>query len=164
MEEKKFIDLKNKTNVLVFHIRTEEGKETGDTLKFNLKDIELLGRYDEMFNQLQKNDEWYRNQKIIIGKQQEVKEKNSFMSNKQKLLYEVSKEYLKKQAKAFDLFLGNGGVEKLLNHDTLDMDSIAIIKDYIDNQILPYLEITKENINKEIKEKYKVDIKEEVLE
>ena len=164
MEEKKFIDLKNKTNVLVFHLRTEDGKETGETLKFNLKDIELLGRYDEMFSQLKKNDEWYRNQKVIIDKKQEIKGKNDFLSNKQKMLYEASKEYLKKQAKAFDLFLGNGGVEKLLNHDTLDMDSIAIIKEYIDKQILPCLEITEENISKEIKEKYKIDIKEEVLE
>lgn len=164
MEEKKFIDLKNKTNVLTLYIRTEDGKETGESLKFNLKDVEILGRYDEMYSQMKKNEEWYKNQRIIIGKKQEEKDDNSFLTNKQKMLYEASKEYLKRQAKAFNLFLGNGGVEKLLNHESLDMDSIAIINDYIDKQILPYLEVTKDNINKEIKDKYNINVKEEVLE
>ena len=44
MEEKKYIDLKNKTNVLRLYIRTEDCKETGEVLEFNLKDIELVGR------------------------------------------------------------------------------------------------------------------------
>lgn len=163
-EEKKYINLKNKTNVLKLYLRTEEGEETGEFLEFNLKDIELVGRYDEMMTKLQKNDEWLQNQKVIINKQQDFKNKNNFMTNNQKMLYEVTKEYLKRQTETFNMFLGDNGVQKLLNGGTFDIDSIMIIRDYIQEQILPYLNITKENITKEIKEKYKINVKEEVLE
>lgn len=161
--EEKTLTLKNKTNVLTIKINRENGEYTGNDLVFNLKDIELVGRYDEMFSKLKKNDEWFNNQKIIINKQQDFQNKDDFLTNNQKRLYEANKEYLKRQMSAFNLFLGDNGVEKLLDGGSFDIDSIMIIKEYIEKQIMPYLNVTKDNITKEIKEKYKVDTQEEVL-
>jgi len=162
MEEK--LVLKNKTNLLTIKIYRENGEYTGNDLVFNLKDIELIGRYDEMHNLLTKNTEWYNNQKIIINKQQDFQPKNSIMTNNQKRLYEITKEYLKKQTNAFEMFLGKGAIDKVLDGGSFDMDSIMIIRDYIEEQILPHLNVTKDNITKELKDKYNVEAKEEVLE
>jgi len=162
MEEK--LTLKNKTNILTIKIYRENGEYTGNDLIFNLKDIELIGRYDEMHQKLTNNTKWYDNQKIIINKQQDFQPKDSLISNNQKKLYELTKEYLKKQTKAFELFLGDGAIDKVLDGGTFDIDSIMIIREYIEEQIMPHLKVTKENITKEIKDKYNLDVKEEVLE
>jgi len=161
MEEK--LTLKNKTNVLTINIYRENGEYTGNNLVFNLKNLDTIGKYDEMHQKLTKNTKWYNDQKIIIRKQQDFKSKDSLMTNNEKKLYELNKEYLKKQIKAFDLFLGDGGVNKVLDGDSFDLDSILIIRDYIEKQILPYLKISKENIVKEMNEKYGLKI-EDVLE
>lgn len=161
MEEK--LTLKNKTNILTIKIYRENGEYTGNDLTFNLKNLDTIGKYDEMYQKLSKNTQWYDSQKVIINKQQDFQPKNSLMTNNQKKLYELNKEYLKKQIQAFDLFLGDGGVNKVLDGDSFDLDSILIIREYIEKQIMPHLKITKENINSELKEKYNINIK-EVLE
>ena len=69
-----FIQL-SKSDVLRLNIRTEDGKETGVYLEFDLEDIELPLRYQELTEKDKKNKEALRNLFIIIDKRQDVKGK-----------------------------------------------------------------------------------------
>ena len=68
MEEEKYIQLGKSTNVLRLWIKTENGEKTGEYLEFNMKDIELLDRYQRMQDEFNKNQQWIQNQFVIIDK------------------------------------------------------------------------------------------------
>ena len=48
------IQLKNE-NILKFEIATEDGKKTGDFLEFDLEDIELPFKYQELLEKMKKS-------------------------------------------------------------------------------------------------------------
>ena len=66
------------------------------------------------------------------------------------------------------MFLGENGVEKLLNGRKLGWTSLQEIDEIIAKQISPYLDLRMDKITEKIKSKYKQtvenDKKEEVLE
>ena len=68
----------NKNSVLRLKIQTEEGKDTGEVLEFQLDDIELPLRYQELLEKDKKNKEYLKNQMLIIDKRQDVKGVLSF--------------------------------------------------------------------------------------
>ena len=51
----------NKSDVLTLKIETEDGKDTGEYLEFNLSDIELPLRYQELLEKDKKNKENLKN-------------------------------------------------------------------------------------------------------
>lgn len=159
----KYITIGKSTNVLKIKIKTDEGNYTGETLEFNLKDIELLERLDKMWNETHKNKQWIQDQLTIIDKKQDFQPKNSFMSNNEKAKYQALKSFYKKQKELYDLFLGEGGVDKILNGRAFEWETLVEIEKIIDEQIAPYLDITMTNIQKEIREKYKSNDKGNVL-
>lgn len=159
MEEKKFITLSESTNVLKLWIRTKDGKETGEYLEFNLKDIEVLDRYQKMADEDKKNTQWIQNQFVIINKKQDFKKKGKIMSNNEEEKYKAILQYYKKQKEIYDLFLGEGGVDKLLYGRKLELETLKEIEKIIKEQIAPYLDLTMNNITNEIKTKYGFDIK-----
>ena len=59
----------------------------------------------------------------------------------------------------FDLFLGKGGVDKLLYGRDLEWDTIEEIEKIISEQIIPDLDVSMENIKNKIIKKYNVDKK-----
>ena len=67
-----FIQL-NKTDVLRLGIKTADGKDTGEFLEFDLEDIELPLKYQELIEQEKKNRTNLKNQIIIIEKREDVK-------------------------------------------------------------------------------------------
>ena len=67
-----FIKL-NKDNILRLGIQTSDGKDTGEFLEFDLEDIEIPLRYQELIEKDKKNKEQLRNQMLIIDKRQDVK-------------------------------------------------------------------------------------------
>ena len=158
MEEKKYITLPESTNNLKFWIRTKDGKETGDTLDFNLKDIEILDKYQKCIDETKKNRSWITNQLNIINKKQDFTKKGQILSNNQKEEYYAIKKYYQMQKETYDLFLGDGGVDKLLYGRKLEWETLIEIETIIQEQIAPYFDITMDNIVKEIKDKYKIDI------
>ena len=154
MEEKKYIQLGEDTNILKLWIKTKDGKETGDFLEFNLKDIELLDKFQRLQDEQNKNKQWIKNQFTIISKKQDFTKKGKIMSNNQELEYNAIKEFYKKQKDIFDMFLGENGVNKLLYGRKFQWDTLKEIDKIINEQISPYLDISMDNIKNEIKYKY----------
>lgn len=163
MEELKIV-LNNSEDIKRFYVYTKDGKKTGEHLDFDLEDIELIDRLDRIYNKILKNQQWIKNEMTIIDKKQDFKKKNSLMSNNEKLKYEAIKKYYNEQRNAFDLFLGENGVEKLLYGRKFEWGTLNEISEIISNQIYPQLKISMKNITEKVKEKYKKPIENDVLE
>lgn len=147
-----FIQL-SKGNVLTLKIKTVEGKETGEFLEFDLEDIELPLRYQELLEKDKKNKENLRNQFLIIDRRQDVKGKKLFSRNEEDKIKALN-EFFKKEAEIYNMFLGERGVEKLLNGRKLGWTTLDEIDKIIKEQIEPHLNLTMDSITNKIKEKY----------
>ena len=143
----------NKSDVLRLGIRTEEGVDTGNFLEFDLQDIELPLRYQELLEKDKKNKENLRNQMLIIDKREDVKGKKLLSKNEEDKIKAVN-EFFKKETEVYNMFLGENGVQKLLNGRKFGWTTLQEIDDIIDKQIAPYLDVNMETITNKIKEKY----------
>ena len=157
-----FIQL-NKDNILRLKIKTDQGEDTGEFLQFDLEDIELPLRYQELIEEDKKNTEHLRNQILIIEKREDVKGKKLMSKNEEDKIRALN-DYFKREAQIYNMFLGERGVEKLLNGRKLGWTSLREIDDIIEKQIMPHLDISVNNITKKIKEKYSKATENEVLE
>lgn len=149
---KDYIQLQ-KDDVLRLKIRDSEGNETGEHLEFNLSDIELPLRYQELLEKDKKNKENLRNQFLIIDRRQDVKGKKLFSKNEEDKIKALN-EFFKKEAEIYNMFLGERGVEKLLNGRKLGWLTLDEIDKIIKEQVVPHLDLTMDNITNKIKEKY----------
>lgn len=143
----------NKDNILRLKIVTDKGEETGEYLEFDLEDIELLLKYQELIEKDKKNKEHLRNQYIIIDKRQDVKGKKLLTKNEEDKLKALN-EFFNKEKEVYNMFLGERGVEKLLNGKKLGWTSLQEIDEIIEKQIAPYLNKTMELITDKVKSKY----------
>ncbi len=144
----------NKDNILRLGIKDSEGNDTGNVLEFDLEDTTLLLRYQELVEKEKKNRIWLNNQFLIIDKKQDHKGKKLLSSNEEAKL-ETINEFFKKEKEVLDMFLGEGGVDKLLNGRKLGWTSFKEINDIITKQIAPYFDKTMDNITSKVKELYK---------
>ena len=147
-----FIQL-NKSDVLRLGIRTDEGKDTGEYLEFDLEDIELPLRYQEMIEKDKKNKEYLRNQMIIIDKREDVKGKKLLSKNEEDKIRALN-EFFIKEIEVYNMFLGARGVEKLLNGRKFTWTTLQEIDEIIEKQIAPHINVSMDNITKKVKEKY----------
>lgn len=147
-----FIQL-NKDDVLRLEIRTYDGKPTGEHLEFDLEDIELPLKYQDLIEKIKKNNINLRNEYLIIDKREDVKGKKLLSKNEEDKI-KCTQEYFKKQIEAYNEFLGENGVQKLLNGRKVGWTTLHEVDDIIGTQIAPYFDNARENIEKKIKEKY----------
>ena len=147
-----FIQL-NKGDVLRLEIRTSDGKSTGEFLEFDLEDIELPLKYQELIEKDKKNKENLKNQFLIIDKRQDVKGKKLMSKNEEDKIKELN-DFFKKEEEIYNMFLGENGVKKLLNGRKLGWTSLSSIDEIIEKQIAPYLDLSMESITKKVREKY----------
>jgi len=143
----------NKSDVLRLGIRTEEGVDTGEYLEFDLQDIELPLRYQELLEKDKKNKENLRNQMLIIDKREDVKGKKLLSKNEEDKIKAIN-DFFKKEIEVYNMFLGENGVQKLLNGRKFGWTTLQEIDDIIDKQIAPHLDTNMESITNKIKEKY----------
>lgn len=143
----------NKDNILRLRIETNEGKDTGEVLEFDLEDIELPLRYQELVERDKKNKEYLKNQMIIIEKRQDVKGKKILSKNEEDKIKAIN-DFFYKEVEVYNMFLGKNGVQKLLNGRKLGWTTLQEIDDIIENQITPYIDTSVQNITKKVKEKY----------
>lgn len=155
--EEKYIQL-NKNDTLKLGIRDSEGNDTGEHLEFNLLDIELPLRYQEMIEKDKKNKEHLRNQFLIIDKRQDVKGKKLLTKNEEDKIKALN-EFFIKEIEVYNMFLGPRGVEKLLNGRKFTLTTLQEIDEIIEKQIAPYLDVNMKNITDKVKEKYSQAIK-----
>lgn len=152
-----FIQL-NDSNVLRLDIKTASGEKTGEFLEFDLEDIELPLKYQDLIEEDKKNKAWLKNQIFIIEKRQDVRGKKIMSKNEEDKIRAVN-DFFKKEIKVYDGFLGENGVNKLLNGRKLGWTSLQEIDEIIDKQIMPRINKNKKEIEKKIKEKYGIRMK-----
>lgn len=143
----------NKDDTLKLKIITSDGKDTGEYLEFFLEDIELPLKYQELAEKDKKNKENLRNQMLIIDKRQDVKGKKLLSKNEEDKIKALN-DFFKKEIEVYNMFLGENGVEKLLNGRKLGWTTLQEIDEIIEKQIVPYIDITMDKITDKVKEKY----------
>ena len=154
---KDYIQLQ-KDDVLRLGIKDSEGNDTGEHLEFNLSDIELPLRYQELIEKDKKNKEQLRNQMLIIDRRQDVKGKKLLSKNEEDKIKTLN-EFFIKEIQVYNMFLGARGVEKLLNGRKFTWTTLQEIDEIIEKQIAPHLEVNMKNITDKVKEKYSQAVK-----
>lgn len=156
------IGLKNE-NILKLEIVNEIGESTGNYLEFDLEDIALPFKYQEIIERLKKSRQNLKNQFTIIEKKQDHKGKKLLSFNEEAKLKALTKFY-KEQEEIYNIFLGKDGVKKLLNGRNLRWTTLSEIDELIEKQIAPQLNVTMDDITKKIKSKYSNKKEDNVLE
>ena len=151
-----------KSDVLTLDIRTEDGNSTGECLEFDLEDITLPLKLQEVLEKDKKNKEWLKNQMLIIDKKQDVKGKKLLSKNDEDRIKALN-DFFNKEIEIYNIFLGDKGVQKLLNGRKPNWTMFEEIDKIIEKQILPHLDIKMESISKKIKEKYGKQEEKEIL-
>ena len=155
-----FIQLK-KDKILRIGIKTADGKDTGEHLEFDLEDLELPLRLNQSEIEHKKNLQNLKMQIQIIDKKQDKKGKQ-LLSWKEEEKIKAYKEFYKREMKALDLFVGEGGTAKLLNGRKPYYSMYEDIGEILE-PIMPLIEQRTQDIIENIKEKYK-DKKSDVIE
>ena len=151
-----FIQL-GKKDTLKLEIITDKGEKTGDFLEFDLEDIELPLKYQELIEKDKKNKEWVKNQFLIIDKKEDHKGKKLLSANEE-AKFKALKDFFDKEVEIYNMFLGENGVQKLLNGRKVGWTSLQDIDEIIEKQILPYLDVNIDKITNKVKEKYKESV------
>lgn len=151
--KEKIIKLK-KNDILKLEIETEEGIKTGEYLEFDLEDIELPLKYAELIEEDKKNKKWLRDEQLIIDKRQDVHIKGELMSKNTMDKFKALETFFKKEVEIYNGFLGENGVQKLLNGQKVGWTTLEMVDEIIEEQIVPYLDLTLKNINEKVKQKY----------
>lgn len=160
--EQKQIRLKD-DDTLKLEIVDSNGVSTGEFLEFQLEDIELPFKYQEIIERLKKSRQNLKNQFTIIEKKQDHKGKKLMSSNEEEKLKALNNFY-KEQVEIYNIFLGENGVQKLLNGRKLRWITLSEIDELIEKQIAPQLDLTMADITKKIKSKYSNKKEDNVLE
>jgi len=154
----------NKRDTLKLDIQTEDGKDTGEYLEFDLTNIELPLIYQELIEKDRKNKEYLKNSLMIIDRREDVKGKKLLSKNEEDKLRAI-RSFFNKEIEIYNMFLGERGVQKLLNGRPLTWYTLDELDKIIEEQIVPHLDLKMENIQNKIKEKYQqaLDKSKEVL-
>lgn len=148
-----FIQLKENDSILTLRIRDEKGNDTGEYLEFNLEDIELPLIYQQIIEEDKKNQIYLKNQFTIIDKKQDHKGKKLMSANEEAKIKALN-EFYKKEVELFNMFLGENGVQKLLNGRKISWTSLDYVADIIQEQIKPHIKVNTESIKEKIVKKY----------
>lgn len=151
-----FIHLK-KNNLIRIGIKDQDGNDTGKFLTFDLEDIELPLRYQNMFEEHKKNQSYARHQFIIIDKREDVNGKKLLSRNEEEKI-KVINEFYKREMQALDMFLGEGKTQMIL--DIMGRRPYLTMFDDIGEAIEPISKILEKNMKTTedmIKEKYKIE-------
>lgn len=147
-----FIQLK-KDNILRLGIRDAEGNDTGEQLEFDLEDVSLLLKYQEFIEKHKKNITNLENAIKVINKRPDVKGKKLLTKNQEDTNKAVI-DFYNKEIETYNIFLGENGVQKLLNGRCVNWSTFADIDEIIDKQILPKMDLSMDNAIDEIVKKY----------
>lgn len=154
-----FIQIKEE-NVLRFGVKDKDGKDTGLVIKFDLQDIDLPLRINQMEAMHKKNQNILK-QQVAALKKQEEKSGKFMLSWKKEQCIKLLKELYSKDMQALDLLIGKGMTQKILNaldrkpyYDMFDdiLNSLAPILDKVINEA----DLMFDKLTDNIKKKYGV--------
>lgn len=154
-----YIQLK-KRDILKIGIKDEEGNPKLDKdgreifITFDLEDITIPDRYNNCYKQINNAFKTLKNEIVIIEKRQDVKGKG-YMTRNQEDETRALKTFYKSTEKAIDLFLGEGGTQKIFG----EVRYLTMFNDLMEmlDPIMPSLKINVKNIKEKIKSKYKTE-------
>lgn len=155
------INLK-KDNVLKVEIYDENGKDTGNYLEFDLEDVSLPLKIQQVQEEHKKNQNYLKMSFALIDKKQDKSGKKLLSSNTEEK-FKVLQTYYQKEIAILDLILGDGGTEKLLNGRKPYYSMFDDIMEYLE----PLEDAFRQsfiNVTNKIVEKYKVIKEANVLE
>ena len=150
----------NDDDILVLKIK-KNGEETGEELRFDLNDIEFPLRYQEMLYKINKSKEKLKNDFVVIDRRPDIQGKKLFSKNAEDKL-KAFNDFTNKMVEAYNMFLGENGVQKLLCGKKVGWTTLSEIDDIIDKQIAPLVLTSFEDIEKKIIDKYSFKDKEEL--
>ena len=146
MEQEKTIHLK-KDNILRLYIEKEDGTKTGEYLEFDLDDLEIFERFEEIEKEDKKIRDTLKGKLIVIEKQEDT-------PKKQKDFIKAEKEFFKAETQLFNKFLGDNGVEKLLYGRKLGWTTLGELNKIVEEQIQPLLKQNARNFKDIMKDLY----------
>lgn len=133
-------------------IYTIEVNDNGDTIEFDLLDIELPFKCDRALNGVNQAYKDLQAKLVIIDKKEDHQIPGEYMTAKEKATLEAYREAFKAMRVAMDSFLGEGACQKIFG----DRNYVEMYDDLF-KQLEPHLEKMKlntEGISARIKEKY----------
>ena len=151
-----FIQLK-KDNLVRIGIKDQYGNDTGKKLVFDIQDIELPLRYQDMLERHKKNVNYVEHQFLIINKREDVKGKKLLSKNEEEKI-KVLNEFYKRDMEALDLFLGEGNTQMIL--DIMGRKPYWTMFDDIGEALKPITPILEKNLQETdemIKKKYALE-------
>jgi hypothetical protein len=157
------IQLENVEDILRLEITDVNGESTGEFLEFDLTNPNYLLNYQELIEEDKKNRRIFRDRILIIEKQQDHKGKKLFSYKEEETLKAYS-DFNKNSEKIYDMFLGKGGLRKLLNGREISLTTLGAVDRVIENQIVPLLEKNAKDIKSKIMSKYSTEKRSDVIE
>lgn len=156
------IRLKENDNILKLRIVDEDGNDTGEILRFNLEDIELPLKYQEIIERDKKARTHLKFRMDEIARTPDKKGKKLLSANEEAQI-KATQDFYKEEVQIYNMFLGENGVQKLLNGRELSWGTLEEIDEIIEQAILPKLKVNAESIKNKIMKKYS-DKKDDVIE
>lgn len=148
------IRVKNKDAYII------EVNDNGDTIEFDVTDIELPFRVDRAYKAANDALKWLKSQQVIISKKQDTAKKGDIMTTKERATLEAYRECFKKMRAAVDELAGEGASQKIFgDHNYLEMfnDFMKEMEPHFDK-----MEIKSVDIGKKIEEKYSDKAEDEI--
>lgn len=133
-------------------IYTIEVNDQGETIEFDLVDIELAFKAERAFSEVSRIANDLKAKLVIIGKQEDHPQKGKLMTKNEEAVVNAYREAFKQMRVAMDAFLGEGACQKIFgDRNYLEMyDDLA-------KALEPHFEKMKLNsdgISERIKAKY----------
>lgn len=147
------IQLEKDNDIKRFYINNNEGNCTGEYIEFNLQDIELPVKYQQIIEEDKKARTHLKFKLDEIERRPDKKGKKLMSANEEATI-KAWQDFYKDEVRIYNMFLGEHGVEKILCGRKLSWNTLEAIDKVIENQILPELKISGENIKNQIMKKY----------
>lgn len=133
-------------------IYTIEVNDKGETIEFDLVDIELPFKCERAWAEVNRIAKELQAQLVIINKQEDSKQNGKLLTKKEEMTIEAHRKAFKEMRVAMDSFLGEGACQKIFG----DRNYLEMFNDLFE-ELKPHLEkmeITSHGILERIKNKY----------
>ena len=148
------IRVKNKDAYII------EVNDNGDTIEFDITDIELPFRLERAYKMATDAQKWLKAQQLLISKKQDTAKKGDIMTTRERATLEAYRETFKKMRAAIDEFAGAGASKKIFG----DKNYLEMFNDFM-REMEPHLdkmELKSIDIGKRIAEKYGANAEDEI--
>ena len=152
--------MENKIRVKNKDLYVIEVNDAGDTISFDVTDIELPFRLERAKKMAEDAMKWLNLQKPIIAKKPERIAKGNLLSERDRAMLNTYKELYKKLRAAIDEFCGVGAADKIFG----SQNYLEMFNDFIE-QMQPHIDamgVKSVDIKKRIEEKYNAPTEDEI--